>query len=376
MCGESGSIRVLVADDDDVFAALIGRLLAGYGCVIVSVVADASAAVEAAQRVRVDVVLTDVDMPQGGGLRVAETFAASSIAVVAITADVMVDKRVEAAFGGFNAVGPLSKSQTPDVIASALRFARCQKTASAPFPSHGPPLPLRRRFEMDQTSSATQSVTAVDSGAQITVFLVDDHPVTLDGIRAAISSHDGMTVVGEAGTAREAVARIAATRPQVALIDWRLPDAIGSELCAAVRQDHPAVKCVMFSAFADREALHAAITAGAVGFLEKSVTMRALLSAIEDVAGGLAGVDSTVTGHLLSILRQPEPVGDSKLAALSRLERDILKHVAQGLTNRDIAVLVHVSETTVKNYVSSILRKLNLSRRTEAAIYALKSGEF
>jgi DNA-binding NarL/FixJ family response regulator len=210
----------------------------------------------------------------------------------------------------------------------------------------------------------------------IRVFLVDDHPVVRDGVRSILEHHGGIEVVGEAGTKREALQRIAATRPRVVVIDLKLPDGTGTELCAAIRASFPDMGCLIFTSYADEEALFESIKAGADGFMLKNTKASGLAEAIEKVAAGGSLIDASVTSRLLDHIRNPRPASDPRLASLTALERSILTHVAEGRTNRDIAPLVHVSETTVKNYVSSILRKLNLSRRTEAAVFALRSGEF
>ncbi|MEY4173191.1 MAG: hypothetical protein RI900_356 [Actinomycetota bacterium] len=229
---------------------------------------------------------------------------------------------------------------------------------------------------MSQAEQLTIPIGDTPDQQPIKVFLVDDHPVVRDGVRSILERHGGIEVVGEAGNSREAIQRIAATRPRVVVIDLRLPDGSGTDLCAAIRSAHPGTGCLMFTSFADEQALFESIKAGADGFVLKNTKPTGLTEAIEKVAAGESLIDASVTARLLEHIRNPKPASDPRLAALTTLERAILKHVAEGRTNRDIAPLVHVSETTVKNYVSSILRKLNLARRTEAAVYALKSGEF
>lgn len=209
----------------------------------------------------------------------------------------------------------------------------------------------------------------------IRVFLVDDHPMVREGVRALLGTSDVIEVVGEAGSVIDALTRIAAVRPDVALLDVQLPDGGGVDLCATIRERFPEIACLMLTSFGDDEILFEAIRAGAAGFLLKHVRPQGLIEAIEMVHRGESCIDSSLTQRLLDHVRQPAAEPDHHLASLTPLEREILKHIAQGLTNKEIAPLVHVSPATVKNYVSSILRKLNLTRRTEAAVYAMRLGE-
>lgn len=215
-----------------------------------------------------------------------------------------------------------------------------------------------------------------DDNQKISVFLVDDHLVVREGVRVVLEQSGEIEVVGEAATAKEAVQRIAATRPRVAVIDVQLPDRPGTDLCAEIRSAHPDTACLMLTSFADDEALFESISAGAAGFVLKQVRGDGLVEAVERVASGESLIDASVTARLLERIRNPQSTTDPRLASLTTLERAILRHVVDGLTNREIAPLVNVSEKTVKNYVSSILHKLGLSRRTEAAVFALRSGEF
>lgn len=215
-----------------------------------------------------------------------------------------------------------------------------------------------------------------DTAEKISVFLVDDHLVVREGVRVVLEASGSIEVVGEASTSKEALQRIAATRPQVAVIDVQLPDRAGTELCADIRAAHPETACLMFTSFADDDALFDSISAGATGFVLKQVRGDGLVEAVERVASGESLIDASVTARLLDRIRNPQATSDPRLASLTTLERAILRHVVDGLTNREIAPLVNVSEKTVKNYVSSILHKLGLSRRTEAAVFALRSGEF
>lgn len=212
------------------------------------------------------------------------------------------------------------------------------------------------------------------SDSTVTVFLVDDHAVIRSGLRALLDATGRITVVGEAGSAAEALPRVAATQPTVVVIDVQLPDGPGYELCAAIRAAHPEIACLMLTSFADDEALFGSIRAGAAGFLLKQVRSEGLVSAIELVANGGSLIDPSVTERLLDKIRNPSPEVDPRLKSLTEHEMAILRHMASGLTNREIAARVNLAEATVKNYVSTILRKLGFTRRTEAAVFALKAG--
>ena len=208
----------------------------------------------------------------------------------------------------------------------------------------------------------------------ISVFLVDDHAVIRSGLRALLDTTERIRVVGEAGTAAEALPRVAASQPDVVVIDVQLPDGPGYELCAAIRAARPETACLMLTSFADDEALFGSIQAGAAGYLLKQVRSESLVSAIEQVAAGGSLVDPSVIERLLDRIRNPVPRVDPRLSSLTPHELEILKHMAAGLTNREIAPRVNLAEATVKNYVSAILRKLGYTRRTAAAVFALKSG--
>lgn len=212
-----------------------------------------------------------------------------------------------------------------------------------------------------------------DQGELIPVFVVDDHVVVREGVRAVLESSGRVTVVGEAGTCRDALDRIAATRPRVVVIDVQLPDGSGVEVCREVRSAHPEVACLMFTSFARDDALFDSILAGAAGFVLKQVKGTDLIDAVVRVDRGESLLDPGVTGLLLERLRNPRPASDPRLASLTPLEHQILDHLVEGLTNREIAREVNVSEKTVKNYISSILHKLGVARRTEAAVYALRA---
>ncbi len=201
------------------------------------------------------------------------------------------------------------------------------------------------------------------------VFLLDDHEVVRRGLRELLETEDDLVVVGEAGSAEEALNRIPPTRPDVAVLDVRLPDGDGVEVCREVRSRHPEVRCLMLTSFADDEALFQAIMAGAAGYVLKQVKGMDLVDAIRRVGAGQALLDPSVTEQVLERMRHGPP-RDERLERLSDQERRILELIAEGLTNRQIAERIHLAEKTVKNYVSNLLTKLGMQRRTQAAVYA------
>jgi DNA-binding NarL/FixJ family response regulator len=205
------------------------------------------------------------------------------------------------------------------------------------------------------------------------VFLLDDHEVVRRGLRELLESEDDLQIVGEAGTAEEAYARIPATSPDVAVLDVRLPDGDGIEVCREVRSRHPEIACIMLTSVADDDAVYAAIMAGAAGYLLKQVRGNDLVDGIRRVAAGASLLDPTVTTRVLERLRHKED--KDEFSALTDQERSILGLVAEGLTNRQIGERMFLAEKTVKNYVSSILSKLGMSRRTEAAVYAARIAD-
>ncbi len=206
----------------------------------------------------------------------------------------------------------------------------------------------------------------------IRVFLLDDHEVVRRGLRDLLEAEDGFVVVGEAGTAEEAYGRIPATTPDVAVLDVRLPDGDGIEVCRDIRSRHPEIQCLILTSFADDEALLSAIMAGAAGYLLKQVKGTDLVGGIRRVGSGESLLDPALTERVLERLRSPE---DDELASLTTQERRILDLIAEGLTNRQIGERMYLAEKTVKNYVSNLLSKLGMSRRTEAAVYAARLAE-
>ena len=205
----------------------------------------------------------------------------------------------------------------------------------------------------------------------ITVFLLDDHEIVRRGIAQLLEGEDDIEVVGEAGTAAQAMARIPALRPDVAILDVRLPDGEGVAVCREVRAVvKPPPACLMLTSYSDDEALFGAIMAGAAGYLLKQVAGTDLVGAVRAVAAGGSLLDPRATAVVLERLRKGAEPEDPRYASLSPQERRILGLIADGLTNRQIGNELFLAEKTVKNYVSSLLHKLGMSRRTEAAVYA------
>ncbi len=208
----------------------------------------------------------------------------------------------------------------------------------------------------------------------IRVFLLDDHEVVRRGVRELLEAGgDDLVVVGEAGTAEEALARIPALSPDVAVLDVRLPDGNGVEVCREIRSRHPGVACLMLTSFADDEALFDSIMAGASGYVLKQVRGSDLVDSVRRVAAGQSLLDPTVTARVLERLRHgPE---EEHGVHLTDQERRILDLLAEGLTNRQIGERLYLAEKTVKNYVSNLLMKLGMHRRTEAAVYAARLAD-
>jgi DNA-binding NarL/FixJ family response regulator len=200
------------------------------------------------------------------------------------------------------------------------------------------------------------------------VFLLDDHEIVRRGLTDLLNTTSDLAVVGEAGTADEALRRIPAVKPDVAILDARLPDGSGIDVCREIRSSWPDTRCLILTSYDDDEALFAAVMAGASGYLLKQIGGSSLTDAIRQVAAGRSLLDAAVTGKLLERLRNP-PSPDPRLSALTERERDILDLIADGLTNRQIAERLFLAEKTVKNYVSGLLTKLDMERRTQAAVY-------
>ena len=203
------------------------------------------------------------------------------------------------------------------------------------------------------------------------IFLLDDHEIVRRGLRELLEAEDDLEVVGEASTAAEALARVPALRPDVAVLDVRLPDGNGIDVCRDVRAVDSTIKGLILTSYEDDEALFAAIMAGAAGYVLKQIRGTDLVDAVRRVAAGQSLLDPAVTQRVLERIRhgveQPP-----ELKSLTEQERRILEYVAEGLTNREIAGKMFLAEKTVKNYVSSLLAKLGLERRTQAAVLANK----
>lgn len=212
---------------------------------------------------------------------------------------------------------------------------------------------------------------AAPAAHPIRVYLLDDHEIVRRGIRDLLEAEGDIVVVGESGLAQEATRRIPALRPDVAILDGRLPDGSGIDVCREVRSRSPEIAALILTSFDDDDALFSAIMAGAAGYLLKQVGGNALVDAVRRVAAGQSLLDPSVTAKVLERLRSG-PKEDPALAQLTTQERRILDLVGEGMTNRQIAETVHLAEKTVKNYVSSMLTKLGLQSRTQAAIFSTK----
>lgn len=205
----------------------------------------------------------------------------------------------------------------------------------------------------------------------VRVFLLDDHEIVRRGVRELLEAHDDLEVVGEAATAAEGIARIPAVKPDVAVVDMQLPDGNGVEVCREVRSRDETIRCLILTSFADDEALFDSIMAGAAGYLLKQIKGADLVDGIRRVASGQSLLDPEVTARVLERLRKG-PEEDERLARLTDQERKILDLIAEGLTNRQIGERMFLAEKTVKNYVSNLLSKLGMERRTEAAVFAAR----
>ena len=202
----------------------------------------------------------------------------------------------------------------------------------------------------------------------VTVVLVDDHEIVRRGVRDLLSTDPGIEVVGEAGTVAEALAVVPALKPDVAVLDVRLPDGDGVTLCRELRSRMPGLRVLMLTSFADDDALYDAILAGAAGYVLKRIQGDELLDAVREVGRGGSLLDPSVTAQVLDRLRHP-PREDARLASLTAQERRVLDLISDGLTNREIAAEMFLAEKTVKNYVSSVFAKLGMQRRAQAAVY-------
>jgi two-component system response regulator DevR len=198
------------------------------------------------------------------------------------------------------------------------------------------------------------------------VFLVDDHEIVRRGIAELVDAERDLEVVGEASDVRQALARIAATRPDVAVLDVRLPDGNGIDLCREIRSRHPQIACLILTAYDDDEAVRSAVLAGAAGYVVKDIRGQALIEDIRRVAAGKRLLPAAAGRRVVAALVATPATADP---GLSLRERQVLEFIADGLTNRQIAERLELAEKTVKNYVSGLLAKLGLESRTQAAVY-------
>jgi DNA-binding NarL/FixJ family response regulator len=208
-----------------------------------------------------------------------------------------------------------------------------------------------------------------DTPPAIRVYLLDDHEVVRQGLRALLEGAGDIEVVGESGSAADATHRIPALRPDVAVLDARLPDGSGIEVCRSVRAVDASIRALILTSYDDDEALFAAIMAGASGYVLKEIKGTDLVSAVRQVAAGNSLIDPSMTARVLERVRNPHPTAP-ELEQLTEQELTLLALIAEGLTNRQIGEQMFLAEKTIKNYVSSILSKLGLERRTQAAVLA------
>lgn len=205
------------------------------------------------------------------------------------------------------------------------------------------------------------------------VLIVDDHEVVRMGLRTLLEGQGGLDVIGEAATAAEAVKMALAKKPDVVLMDVRLPDESGIEACRQIRSQNPAIQVLMLTSYSNDEAVFAAIMAGASGYLLKQIDAEHLYHAVSVVGRGESILDATVSKTIVDRVKAVSEGGPSRgMDSLSGREKEILRLIAEGLTNKEIAEKICLGEKTVRNYVSSILLKLGISHRTQAAVYYLK----
>jgi DNA-binding NarL/FixJ family response regulator len=223
---------------------------------------------------------------------------------------------------------------------------------------------------MSDTTQPTANEAAPDSG-QIRVFLLDDHEIVRRGVRELLETEPDIVVIGEAGTAASALARIPALQPDVAILDVRLPDGNGVSVCRDIRSALPHVACLMLTSFGDDEALFDAIMAGAAGYVLKQIRGTDLVGAVRTVAHGGSLLDPEAASRVMARMRDQATRSDP-LAELTGQERRILELIGEGLTNRQIGERMYLAEKTVKNYVSALFAKLGMERRTQAAAFAAR----
>ncbi len=212
------------------------------------------------------------------------------------------------------------------------------------------------------------------SATPIRLFLLDDHEVVRRGLKDLLEQEDDIEVVGESGLAQDAAARIPTIKPDVAVLDARLPDGSGIEVCREIRSADPSIAVIILTSYDDDDALFAAIMAGAAGYVLKQVRGTDLVDAVRRVAGGQSLLDPAVTQRVLRRIREGQPA-DDPLESLTKQERRILDLIGEGLTNRQIAAEMFLAEKTVKNYVTQLLSKLGLERRTQAAVLVTRHDD-
>jgi len=212
--------------------------------------------------------------------------------------------------------------------------------------------------------------------SRITVFILDDHEIVRRGLIDLLDAHPRMEVVGEASTAAEALHRIPAVQPDVALLDVRLPDGSGVDVCRDIRSAVPHTRCLMLTSFDDDDALFAAVMAGASGYVLKEIRGSSLTEAIEQIAAGGSLIDPSLTDRLLQRLREPDPSSQHATTDdLTPREHEILMLITEGMTNRQIGDQLFLAEKTVKHYVSGLLTKLGMQRRTQIAVYGSRMAQ-
>jgi len=214
--------------------------------------------------------------------------------------------------------------------------------------------------------------TAISENEQIGVFLLDDHEIVRRGLRDLLAAEPDIDVVGEAGTVTAALPAVLDLRPDVAVLDVRLPDGDGVSLCREIRSNRPETECLMLTSFNDDDALVSSIIAGAAGYVLKTSTAADLVDAIRASAAGKSVIDPRATREVIERLRGQKLNGAGQHTTLTPQEQRVLDHVGEGMTNRQIAQELSLSEKTVKNYVASLLTKLGMQRRSQAAAYVAR----
>lgn len=213
----------------------------------------------------------------------------------------------------------------------------------------------------------TRAAPPADDSAPIRIFLLDDHEVVRRGIAELLSDVQGFEVVGEAGSAAQALTRVLASKPDVAVLDMRLPDGSGIDVCRDIRSAMPSTHCLILTSYDEEDAVLSSVLAGASGYLLKEVRMAGLVDAIRQAAMGRSLIDPAVIGRVIDRVRQSE-TSDPRIAALTERERQVLDLIADGLTNREIGARLFLTEKTIKNYATSLFAKLGFEHRSQAAV--------